>query len=97
MACGLFDLGEVDPDQVLARGGPLLTKQFAGEQGRELALDWASLPAQLDVEQRLSRLSAWLLAAERVAVASPALATAPGIHAAAVERLAERAKLAARR
>lgn len=51
--------------KVLARGGPLLTKQFAGEQGRELALDWASLPAQLDVEQRLSRLSAWLLAAER--------------------------------
>ncbi len=51
--------------KVLARGGPLLTKQFAGEQGREVALDWASLPAQLDVEQRLSRLSAWLLAAER--------------------------------
>ena len=50
--------------KVLARGGPLLTKQFTGEQGRELALDWASLPAQLDVEQRLSRLSAWLLAAE---------------------------------
>ncbi len=51
--------------KVLARGGPLLTKQFAGEQVHELELDWASLPAQLDVEQRLSRLSAWLLAAER--------------------------------
>lgn len=51
--------------KVLARGGPLLTKQFTGEQGRELVLDWASLPTQLDVEQRLSRLSAWLLAAER--------------------------------
>ena len=51
--------------KVLARGGPLLTKQFSGMQGSELALDWASLPPQLDVEQRLSRLSAWLLEAER--------------------------------
>ncbi|MCM8564771.1 DUF58 domain-containing protein [Thauera linaloolentis] len=51
--------------KVFARGGPLMTKQFAGQQGRELALDWASLPSRLDVEQRLSRLSAWLLEAAR--------------------------------
>jgi len=51
--------------KVLARGGPLLTKQFAGQQGRERVLDWATLPAHLDVEKRLSRLSAWLLEAER--------------------------------
>lgn len=51
--------------KVFARGGPLMTKQFAGRQGRELVLDWAQLPAGLDVERRLSRLSAWLLEAER--------------------------------
>lgn len=51
--------------KVLARGGPLLTKQFAGQQGRDLVLDWSTLPAHLDLEQRLSRLCAWLLEAER--------------------------------
>ncbi|CAH1745291.1 DUF58 domain-containing protein [Thauera humireducens] len=51
--------------KVLARGGPLLTKQFSGEAGGDLSLDWAQLPAQLDTEARLSRLTAWLLAAER--------------------------------
>jgi len=51
--------------KVLARGGPLLTKQFSGEAGADLNLDWARLPAQFDTEARLSRLAAWLLAAER--------------------------------
>ena len=51
--------------KVLARGGPLMTKQFAAEQGEELALDWAELPSGLGVEQRLSRLCAWQLEAER--------------------------------
>jgi len=51
--------------KVLARGGPLLTKQFSGEAGADLDLAWERLPAHLDTEARLSRLAAWLLAAER--------------------------------
>lgn len=51
--------------KVLARGGPLMTKQFAGQQGQELSLAWTDLPPGLDAERRLSRLSAWLLEAER--------------------------------
>lgn len=48
-----------------ARGGALLTKQFAGEASAELWLDWAQLPADLPLEARLSRLTGWVLAAER--------------------------------
>jgi uncharacterized protein (DUF58 family) len=51
--------------KVLARGGPLLTKQFAGEAGADLSLDWDKLPRHLETEARLSRLTGWLLAAER--------------------------------
>lgn len=50
--------------KVLARGGPMLTKQFAGTAAGELALDWHELPAHLDDEARLSRLAAWILAAD---------------------------------
>lgn len=50
--------------KILARGGPMLTKQFTALAGSDLVLDWAALPPALDTEQRLSRLSAWLLAAE---------------------------------
>lgn len=51
--------------KVLARGGPMLTKEFAAGQGRELLLDWDHLPPGFDDERRLSRLTAWVLAAER--------------------------------
>jgi uncharacterized protein (DUF58 family) len=51
--------------KVLARGGPMLTKEFAAGQGGELLLDWDRLPPELDDERRLSRLTAWVLAAER--------------------------------
>lgn len=51
--------------KVLARGGPLLTKQFSTTQGGERLLDWHALPAQLDTEARIARLTAWVLAAER--------------------------------
>ncbi len=51
--------------KALARGGPMLTKEFAAGQGRELLLDWERLPPELDDERRLSRLTAWVLAAER--------------------------------
>ena len=48
----------------VARTGDLLTKQFTGEAGAELWLDWQYL-GSLPVETRLSRLAGWVLAAER--------------------------------
>lgn len=56
--------------KTLARGGPLQTKQFAGELGGDIVLDWTRLPAALDDEARLSRLTAWLLEAERRGLAA---------------------------
>lgn len=50
--------------KVVARDGPMLTKRFSGLEGSELVLDWSALPATLDVERRLSRLCAWVLAAD---------------------------------
>lgn len=50
--------------KVVARDGPMLTKRFSGLEGSELVLDWATLPTSLDVERRLSRLCAWVLAAD---------------------------------
>ena len=49
----------------VARGYELLTKQFAGDAISELWLDLGDLPASLGLEQRLSRLAGWVLAAER--------------------------------
>ena len=43
----------------------MLTKQFAGDAVAELWLDFGALPATLGLEQRLSRLAGWVLAAER--------------------------------
>src|SRR5262249_45711524 len=43
----------------------MLTKQFAGEAQAELWLDLAVLPAGLGIEERLSRLTGWVIAAER--------------------------------
>jgi uncharacterized protein (DUF58 family) len=43
----------------------MLTKQFTGEAAAELWLEWRLLPATLGVEERLSRLAGWVLAAER--------------------------------
>ena len=52
-----------------------LTKSFEGGSGGELAFDWRSLPAGLDVEARLSRLTRWVMQAEaagqRFALAIP--------------------------
>ena len=48
-----------------ARSDDMLTKQFSGEAASELWLDWNLLPAGLNVEQRLSRLAGWVLAAEK--------------------------------
>lgn len=42
-----------------------LTKSFEGGSGGELLLDWSSLPANIDVEARLSRLTRWVMVAEQ--------------------------------
>jgi uncharacterized protein (DUF58 family) len=51
--------------KAVARADDMLTKQFSGEAAAELWLDWGRLPPALDLEQRLSRLAGWVLAAER--------------------------------
>jgi len=43
-----------------------------------MMLAWAALPAALPVEARLSRLTAWVLAAERAA--RPFGLSLPGVH-----------------
>jgi uncharacterized protein (DUF58 family) len=51
--------------KAVARSDDMLTKQFSGEASAELWLDWRRLPPGLGVEQRLSRLAGWVLAADR--------------------------------
>jgi uncharacterized protein (DUF58 family) len=55
--------------KAVAREGVLLTKVFVGRGASELWLDWASLPAQADVETRLSWLTRQVLLAEEANVA----------------------------
>lgn len=43
----------------------LLTKHFEGRGQISLWLDWFTLPSQLNTEQRLSRLTRWILEAEQ--------------------------------
>ena len=47
--------------KAVARGQPLLTKQFTGASTAQVWLDWNELPPDLGVEARLSRLTRWLL------------------------------------
>jgi uncharacterized protein (DUF58 family) len=54
--------------KAVARTDEMLTKQFAGDAAAELWLDARLLPAGLGLEQRLSRLAGWVLAAERAGV-----------------------------
>jgi len=51
--------------KAVARSDELLTKQFTGEAAAELWLDWRLLPTSDNLEQRLSILAGWVLAAER--------------------------------
>jgi uncharacterized protein (DUF58 family) len=54
--------------KAVARGGGWFSKQFEGAGGSgAVVLAWDELPASLDREMRLSRLTAWVLAAERQA------------------------------
>lgn len=50
--------------RAVARGQPLLLKQFAGAGGERIWLDWEALPG-LDGEARLSQLARWIVEAER--------------------------------
>lgn len=64
--------------KAVARGAGWYSKEFDGRSGGgPLALAWNTLPAYLDLEQRVSRLAAWVLAAERTA--RPFSLAAPGI------------------
>lgn len=47
---------------------PLLAKQFEGGRASQLAFNLAALPPQLTLEHKLSRLCAWVLAAETAAL-----------------------------
>jgi uncharacterized protein (DUF58 family) len=51
--------------KAVARSDDMLTKQFYGDAAAELWLDWQLLPAELGIEQRLSRLAGWVLSADR--------------------------------
>jgi uncharacterized protein (DUF58 family) len=49
----------------VARGQPLMTKQFTGLEAGELWLRWADLPGELRLEARLSRITRWVVDAAR--------------------------------
>jgi uncharacterized protein (DUF58 family) len=51
-----------------ALGGQLVTKHFEGGAVADLRLDFAELPPQMDLEQKLSRMAGWVLEAERRAL-----------------------------
>lgn len=68
---GLREYQRGDPLQrvawkAVARGAGWFSKSFEGTGGGgPITLDWSRMPAHLDTEMRLSRLCAWVLAAER--------------------------------
>jgi uncharacterized protein (DUF58 family) len=54
--------------KAVARGAGWYSKAFEGSGGGgPVALEWAALPPSLDVETRIARLAAWVLAAEHAA------------------------------
>jgi uncharacterized protein (DUF58 family) len=81
---GLREYQRGDPLQrvawkAVARGAGWYTKQFEGAAGGgPVMLDFGALPAALDVEQKLSRLTAWVLACERAA--RPCGLVLPGVY-----------------
>ena len=44
-----------------ARGQGLLTKQFSGEAASEVWLAWDQLPPRMDAEEKIARLTRWVL------------------------------------
>jgi uncharacterized protein (DUF58 family) len=79
---GLREFQRGDPPQrvawkAVARGAGWYSKEFDGAgSGGPVLLAWSRLPASLSVEARLSRLTAWVLAAERAA--TPFALSIPG-------------------
>jgi uncharacterized protein (DUF58 family) len=57
-------IARLDP----AFGGQLVTKHFEGGAIEDLVLDFDALPAAMDLELRLSRMTRWVLDAEQRAV-----------------------------
>ncbi|MES2760213.1 MAG: DUF58 domain-containing protein [Pseudomonadota bacterium] len=57
-------IARLDP----AYGGQLVTKHFEGGAIEELVLDFNAMPAHMDVELRLSRMTRWVLQAEQRAL-----------------------------
>lgn len=55
-------IARLDPEL----GGQLVSKQFEGGGDSDLLLDFASLPASMPLEARLSRMTRWVLEAERL-------------------------------
>lgn len=55
-------IARLDPEL----GGQLVSKQFEGGGDSDLLLDFASLPAGMPLEARLSRMTRWVLEAERL-------------------------------
>lgn len=51
-----------------ALGGQLVTKHFEGGAVAELCLDFAALPPRMALEQKLSRMTRWVLEAEQRAL-----------------------------
>lgn len=79
---GLREYQRGDPPQrvawkAVARGAGWYSKAFEGAGGGPIVLDWRALPTDLGVEARLSRLSAWVLGAERAA--RPFALSMPGL------------------
>ena len=46
-------------------GGNLVSKQFSGTKQGSVVIDFLALPQQLDLESKLSRMTAWVLLAEQ--------------------------------
>lgn len=57
-------IARLDPEL----GGQLVTKHFEGGAVEELVLDFDAMPASVDVELRLSRMTRWVLDAEQRAL-----------------------------
>jgi uncharacterized protein (DUF58 family) len=54
--------------KAVARGQPLMTKQFCGPASGELWLSWNDMPAFMRAEARISRLTRWVVDAGRAGV-----------------------------
>lgn len=51
--------------RAVARGQPLLLKQFVGTGGQRVWLEWSAVAALPDLESKLSQLCRWIIEAER--------------------------------